>query len=98
MAAGLPSDKPALDLRAGNLVLKLRDTFTDIERLDAWLSARVDADLVTLGYTAADAALLRTSFGALARLARIADGRDIPNTATAADNYFFKARHLTGVQ
>lgn len=98
MAVGFPADKNTVDHRAGSLVLKLRDTFQEIERLDAWLSARQDADLVTLGYSAGDVNTLRSSFGALARLARISDGRDVPTTATAADNYFFKAKHLTGVQ
>ena len=65
---GFPADKAALDARAGNLAVQLRDSLDAAARLKSWLDTKTEADLVALGYTAAEVAVLKSAYTDLAAL------------------------------
>lgn len=94
MAVGFPADKAAIDYKVGTLAVRLRDTLAEIERTDAWLAEKSIAELTAIGYTQADVDTLRAALGALAKYARIRDGRD---TAPTVDDFFYYARKLMGL-
>lgn len=91
---GFPTNKIDVDSRAGQLALTLRDTFTDIVTMKAWLDTQTDAQLTALGYSAAEVTLLRASFVDMFNLANIAHGQ---GTQPAASDFFWNAKHLTGL-
>lgn len=94
MTVGYSTDKGAIDARAGGLVVQLRNTFEEIARFKGWLDGKTDANLIARGYEQEDVDLLRASFASLAKLERVGRGQDtVPN----ADNFFFHAKNLTGV-
>jgi hypothetical protein len=95
MTTGFDITKDVVDNQAGVLVVQLRDTFRDVERLKLWLDENDDAALTALGYTPAKITLLRGSIGDLAKLGRIAVGAD---TQPAPSDFFFNARRLTGLR
>lgn len=92
---GLPVDKSTLDQRAGSLAWQLRSTFEQIAILKAWLDGQQDADLVGLGYSSGDVAVLKSAFADLASLSQVAHGQ--ASQAQAKDFFAFAGR-LTGVQ
>ena len=94
MAVGFPITKRVIDSRAGFLTKTLRDTLRDIEVVKTWLDATPDADLIALGYSADDAALLKSAFGDMSKLARIANAED---TQANASDFFFWAKRLVGL-
>lgn len=91
---GFPTDKNNIDSRAGFLALTLRDTLADIVNVKTWLDTQQDADLTALGYSAAEVTLLRASFVDMFNLANIAHGQ---GTQPAASDFFWNAKHLTGL-
>lgn len=94
MAVGFAADKAALDARAGHVALQLRDTLDAAGRLKAWLDTKQDADLVALGYTSDEVAILKSAYTALDALRLVATGQ---RTVPEADNFLFWASKLTGV-
>jgi hypothetical protein len=94
MPVGIPVDKSTLDTTAGRTVLQLAQTFDQVVRLKNWLDAKTDAELLALGYVAAEITLLRASFTDLSNLVKVARGQ---GTQAAANDFFFNARKLTGL-
>ncbi|MDR7189794.1 hypothetical protein J2Y46_002620 [Microbacterium sp. BE35] len=94
MAAGYPTDKPTVDARMGNSIIALRNQLDDVTRINAWLQGKQDADLVSQGWTSEDVATMKSAFLALAKLSLIANGQ---STQAQADDFFFFADRLTGL-
>lgn len=94
MAVGFPTDKPNIDGRVGHLAVTVRDSLSEVSRIKAWLDGQVDADLVSLGYTTGEVAALKSAFTDLDKLSRIATGQAVQGEA---NDFFFWARHLTGL-
>lgn len=91
---GFPADKAALDARAGNIAIQLRDCLDAAARLKSWLDTKTEADLVALGYTAAEVAVLKSAFTDLAALRAVATaGQTVP----AVNNFLFWSAQLCGV-
>lgn len=95
MSVGYEVDKPTLDRTVGSLVVQLRSTFEQVASLKAWLDARQDSELTTLGYTSDDVTLLRSSFTDLNNLQKIAHAQ---GTQSNANDFFFNAGRLTGLR
>ena len=91
---GFPADKAALDARAGNLAVQLRDSLDAAARLKSWLDTRTEGDLVALGYTAAEVAVLKSAYTDLAALRQVANGQQ---TVGTANNFLFWSAQLCGV-
>ena len=62
MAAGFPTDKPAVDARIGSVVISLRDQLEDVTRIKAWLDRQADADMIAQGWTSGDVATIKSAF------------------------------------
>lgn len=92
--AGFSTDKNAVDARIGSLVLQLRDSLDGIERVKVWLDGKTTQDLVDLGYSEGDVAVIKSAFTDLSNLAGIAEGR---GTQVEVSDFFFWARQLVGV-
>jgi hypothetical protein len=92
--AGYPVTKEIIDSRAGFLAQTLRDAFVGVQVLKDYLDATPDADLVALGFTSEDVAVIKSSFTDLAKLGRIAHAQD---TQAAASDFFFWAKRLTAL-
>lgn len=98
MSVGYPINKAVLDARAGLLVIQLRNSFQDVERYWQWLNdpGHTDSDLIEkFGYTQEDCDTLRAGIAALAKLSRVARGQA---TVPTADNFWFHAQKLTGLE
>ncbi len=92
--AGFPSTKDALDARMGNLAVQVRDALDASVRLKAWLDTKTEADLVALGYTSAEVAVIKSAFTDLAALRSVATaGQTVP----AVNNFLFWSAQLCGV-
>ncbi|HNW62740.1 MAG TPA: hypothetical protein PKJ32_07045 [Piscinibacter sp.] len=91
---GFPTDKNTLDARAGNIAIQVRDSLDAASRLKAWLDTKTEADLVALGYTSAEVAVIKSAFTDLAALRSVATaGQTVP----AVNNFLFWSAQLCGV-
>jgi hypothetical protein len=99
MSVGFTIDKAGIDSRAGQLVLNLRQALQSCSDMcdllnDTSVFAN-DAALTALGYTAAEVTTLRAAFTDLKKLWQISHAAA---TQAAANDFFFNAKHLTGLQ
>jgi hypothetical protein len=94
MAVGFPTDKDTIDAQAGQIIFTLRETLERAQRVKEWLDGTPNADLEALGYSANDVSILKSSYNDMDRLARIAEGQEVQ---ASPSNFFFWARHLTGL-
>ena len=98
MAIGLAVTKQEVDNLAAKCVLQLRETFEDIERLQTYLNATPNADLVALGYTEGtpnEVAILKSGSLDLDQLRRIWKGE--ASLPSAKDFRTFSGK-FTGVR
>jgi hypothetical protein len=95
MSVGLSSDKATIDGRSGNIVWQLRELLDEVQTFKAFLDGKQDTDLTALGYSSAEVTLLRASFTDLDKLRQIAHAQA---TQSPANDFFFNAGKLTGVQ
>jgi hypothetical protein len=94
MAVGLPTNKLDIDSKAGSIAVRLRDLFTEIQYTAAWAAGMPDNDLVALGYTSGEVAVLKSALADLEQLRTIYNGS--ANLANAKDFKAF-AKQLTGL-
>lgn len=94
MSVGLPVSKNEIDGRAGDIARSLQRVFRDVLTLKSYLDQTPDADLVTLGYTEAEVATLKTAWSDLFELSTIWSGQ--ANLTNAKDFRTF-VRQLWGV-
>lgn len=95
MSVGFSADKAAIDQRAGSLTYQLRETFNQVQTVKAWLDSKLDSDLTALGYSSAEVTTLRAAFTDLDNLRKVAHAQ---GTQAAANDFFFNAGKLTGLQ
>jgi hypothetical protein len=95
MAIGYSVSKESIDSRLGAAVVSLRNSLDDIVRIKLWLDETSDAALIALGYSQDDVNLARASFNALNQLRSVGYGQA---TVASADNFFFFAKRIAGVQ
>ena len=90
MAAGYEVSKSLIDMKTGDSVLALRQSFEKIETVAKWLTTQVDTEngdpLLGMGYSADEAYLIRNTFEQLEALRT-------SNTAL-----WEQARKLTGLE
>lgn len=93
--AGFTVDAGTINNRAGSLVVQLRQDLDAIKQFNAWLTdaATTDGYLQGVGVSAADITALRASFTDLMSLYNVSHGV----SSTGVNDFFFNARHLTGV-
>ncbi|SRR5216684_2135188 len=97
MSVGFPSSKSDLDSRAGSLIVAVRDSLYNCQRFSILLQndARFSAaNLLTLGYVAAEGTLLKAGFTDMTSLYNVAHAN---GTVLANNDFFFNAGQLTGV-
>ena len=71
MSVGLPVSKGEIDSRAGDISRQFQALFNDVIILQSYLEATPNEDLVELGYSEQDVALLKTAFSELTQLSKI---------------------------
>lgn len=71
MSVGLAVTKGEIDSRAGDIARTFQRAFEDVGTMKTYLDATVEADLIALGYTANEVAVLKTAWADLAQLATI---------------------------
>ncbi len=74
MSVGLPVTKTEIDLRSGDIARQFQRSFEDVITMQQYLAARPEADLIALGYTSSEVAILKTSFTDLLELGNIWTG------------------------
>lgn len=94
MSVGLPVTKQEIDTRAGDTARAFQRAFEDVITMKGYLDATVDADLVALGYTEQEVAVLKTSFADLTQLANIWRGAE---ALPAPKDFTVFVRQLWGV-
>jgi hypothetical protein len=98
MAAGFTITKADIDARAGQLVVATRDDlyrcaqFCDLLN-DTSIFAN-DAALTALGYSGAEVTMIRASFTDLKSLYNVSHAA---GTVPSNNDFWFNAKHLTGV-
>ena len=98
MTVGYPINKAVIDSRAGYLVKTLRDVFDGIEVLKGVLDGYTTAQLEAMGYdetTLTEVSILKSGITDLDNLRKVATAQ---GTQAAANNFFFWANKLTGVE
>jgi hypothetical protein len=94
MSVGLPVTKSEIDTRSGDIARAFQRQFEDVGTMQTFLEQTPEADLVALGYTASEVAILKTAYNDLTQLTRIWLG----NEALAAPKDFRTfVRQLWGV-
>jgi hypothetical protein len=98
MSVGFPISKSDIDNRAGQLVMTLRDTLANCARFcdllnDTSIFAN-DTALTALGYSQAEVTTLRASFTDMKSLYNVSHAN---GTVPSNNDFFFNAKHLTGV-
>jgi hypothetical protein len=98
MSVGFPIGKADLDIKAGQLVVQLRQNLQACSDLcdllnDTSIFAN-DAALTALGYTQAEVTQLRAAFTDLKKLWQIAHNAA---TQSPSNDFFFNAKHLAGL-
>lgn len=97
MAAGYPITKIDLDNRMGQAILAARQALAEVARIKTMLDDTTilpDATLTSLGYSPAEITQLRASFTDLKKLWDISNAAA---TQTPANDFWFNAKHLTGL-
>ena len=97
MAIGYPINKTDLDNRMGGLILQVRDGLANCVAFKSLLddSSVLGDDVLTgLGYGSGEITTIRAAFGAMSSLNSIAHAGALPG---GPDDYFFNAKHLTGI-
>lgn len=94
MSVGILVTKGEIDSRMGDVARSLQKVFKEHSVLKSFLDSKLDADLVALGYTAGEVAVLKSASSDLNQLFTIYSGT--ANLATAKDFTTF-LRQLWGV-
>lgn len=81
MAVGLAVTKQEIDARAGDTARTFQKAFDDVITMSGFLDRTPNADLIALGYTDGDVAVLKTAFADLAQLGKIWTGTEALPTA-----------------
>ena len=95
MVVGFEVTKTDLDRRMGGSVIALREAFVQIARVQEYLGRMTEGDLTEMGYSAEEIALIKSSFSSLTTLKDVAEGK---KAQPEADNFFFWASRLTGLE
>lgn len=74
MAVGLAVTKGEIDARTGDIARGFQRTFEDVLTMQAYLDATPNADLVALGYSDQEVAVIKTAFADLTQLSTIWSG------------------------
>lgn len=93
MSVGLGATKQTIDQRGGGACLNLRNAIDEVARYKNWLDTKTEQDLIDLGYTSGEVAILKSAFTDLAQLADIYYGR---SNLTNAKDFTTFAKQLTG--
>lgn len=93
--AGIEVTKDSINRRVGSVAAQLFATFAEIRKVKEWLDGVTASDLQTLyGFTAAEAANIKSAYTELAELAAVWQGSQAVLTAK---DYRTFPRRLTGV-
>ena len=71
MSVGLAVSKGEIDARAGDIARTFQRAFEDVTTLQAYLSSVTEQDLVAMGYSAQEVAVLKTGYNDLTQLGTI---------------------------
>ena len=74
MAIGITASKGEIDARAGELARVFQKQFGDVLTLKGYLDTKTEADLVAMGYTSQEVAVVKTAIADLFTLAGIWTG------------------------
>ena len=94
MSVGLPVTQGEIDSRAGEIARTFQRAFEDVFTMQTYLEATPNPDLVALGYSEQDVAVLKTAFADLTQLANIWAGQE---ALAAPKDFRTFVRQLWGV-
>ena len=94
MSVGLPVTKTEIDARSGDIARTFQASFENVITMQTYLEATPNPDLVALGYTDNEVAVLKTAFADLSQLARIWTGSE---ALAAPKDFRAFVRQLWGV-
>lgn len=92
--AGIAVTKTQVDDMAGTTARDLRLAFERVADFKQWLDTKTAGDLENMGYTAGEAAVIKSAFADMAKLAAVFNGAD---TVTPAYDFKTFARQLWGL-
>ncbi|TKG58883.1 hypothetical protein [Prauserella endophytica] len=93
--AGIEVSRETINRRVGSVAAQLFSSFAEVKKIKSWLDGVTAGDLETVhGFTAEDAAAIKSAYADLAELAAVWDGT---RTVPLVKDYRTFARRLTGV-
>lgn len=95
MAVGIGVTKAEIDNVAGSTARSLFNVFTNVQQVKAFLDTKTTGDLEAMGYTANEAAVLKSAYADLAELASVFNN-GTPAHTTAYDFRTF-SKQLIGI-
>lgn len=95
MTVGLPANKADLDNVAGSTARSLFNVLSNVQQIKGWLDTKTTGDLEGMGYTANEAAVLKSAYADLAELASVFNN-GTPAHTTAYDFRTF-SKQLIGI-
>jgi len=94
MSIGVQPSKNDIDTFMTRVSKRLAVGFEELQQLKFWLDSKADADLVNYGYTAGEAAVIRSAFSDLDKLRQVWEGTAIIASGgavtTGASGYDFR--------
>lgn len=97
MSIGYPINKTDLDNSMGRMIINVRDSLKTCVAFKVLLDDTTilpDATLTTLGYSSGEITSIRAAFTAMNNLNNIGHGT---GTQASTNDFFFDAKHLTGI-
>jgi hypothetical protein len=97
VSAGYPITKTDLDNRMGQAILAVRQSLVEVVRIKAMLDDATilpDATLTSLGYSPGEITQIRAAFTDLKKLYDISIAAA---TQASVNDFWFNAKHLTGL-
>lgn len=94
MSVGILATKGEIDSRMGQLARDFQKLFRDELILKSYLDSTLDADLVAMGYTEGEVAILKSAIADLDQLRRVSEGEE---ALAAAKDFTTFVRLLWGV-
>ena len=98
MPVGIVVSKTQLDAVSGSIARDLKQALENVIELNTWLVAQADIDLITLGYTAGEIAVLKSAYTDAAELAALFAGAATLSLAKDFRQFLKQLWGISGLQ
>jgi hypothetical protein len=80
MTVGATVSQVEINSAAAQIARQVFSGMNNVQQMKAWLDTQIDADLIALGYTSGEVAILKSAFTDLDKIRQIFEGSEIQAT------------------